>query len=244
VSPALANFLFETANFLLLAAALGWLLFKPVRGALDAERAGHEKAVAAAAQLRAEAESLAKESRAARDGAERDAAQVRAAILSTAKKEAEAILEAARQESAEERRTLLRELEAARQAEVEALADSAGQIAAESVRRLLLSLEAPALDLSLVRAACRALRTLPEPARRGALVESARPLGATERGLLQGTLGDSFKERTITELGAGLRVTTLAGQVDASAVAFAREAARAMHAVLTTEDADRRDEHA
>ena len=38
MSPTLANFIFETVNFLLLAAALGWVLYKPVRHALDAEQ--------------------------------------------------------------------------------------------------------------------------------------------------------------------------------------------------------------
>jgi len=38
VAPWVVNFLFETVNFLLLVGALGWLFFKPVGAALDAER--------------------------------------------------------------------------------------------------------------------------------------------------------------------------------------------------------------
>ena len=38
MAPWVANFLFEAVNFLLLAGALGWLFFRPVRTALDAER--------------------------------------------------------------------------------------------------------------------------------------------------------------------------------------------------------------
>ena len=37
MSPDLATFLFELVNFALLAGGLGWLFFRPVRKALDAE---------------------------------------------------------------------------------------------------------------------------------------------------------------------------------------------------------------
>ena len=40
MSPTLTTFLFEAANFLVLAAVLGWLFFKPVRQALADHRAG------------------------------------------------------------------------------------------------------------------------------------------------------------------------------------------------------------
>ncbi len=72
MSSALANFLFEAANFLLLAAALGWLLFKPVRRALDAERARHAREEDESKRLRAEAEVLAREARSAREAADRE----------------------------------------------------------------------------------------------------------------------------------------------------------------------------
>ena len=43
MSPTLSTFLFELTNFLLLAGLLGWLLFKPVRNALQ-ERQASENA--------------------------------------------------------------------------------------------------------------------------------------------------------------------------------------------------------
>lgn len=235
MSPALANFLFEAANFLLLAAVLGWVLFRPVRAALDRERAQHDKETEDSKRLRAEAESLATGARAARDAADRETAQKRAEILAAAQEEAARILENAKKTEATERATLLQELEQSREAEAAVLVEHVGRIAAESVRRLLLAISGPALELSLVRAACKGLRVLPESARRSATIESAHELEADAKGLLQEVLGAPCSVRTVRELGAGVRVTTPAGQIDASALSFSREAARAVSAVLAEE---------
>ena len=87
-------------------------------------------------------------------------------------------------------------------------------------------LPGPSLDLALVRAATRELASLPPAALRSGLVEVARPLEPEARSLLGGALGVSFEARVVEELGAGVRVTTSAGQVDATASALARRAAR------------------
>ena len=56
VSPTLTTFLFEAANFLVLAAVLGWLFFKPVRQALVDHREKFESDNRKATQKLAEAE--------------------------------------------------------------------------------------------------------------------------------------------------------------------------------------------
>lgn len=234
MSPWLANFLFEAANFLLLAAALGWLLFKPVRGALDRERERHAQEEEELKRLRSEAESQLKEAHAMREAADQEIADQRKELLESARKEAAQILEEARRTQAAERRTLERELAASRASEAAALSQVVGRMAGASVARLLADLEGPSLDLALVRAACTELLELPSSARGSAAVESAHPLDAESRRLLAGAIGEGFEERTVAELLAGVRVTTSAGQVDATALAVARQAARAVTASVGT----------
>jgi F-type H+-transporting ATPase subunit b len=228
VSPAFANFLFEAANFLLLAAALGWLLFKPVRSALDQERDRHVKEEAEQKRLRSEAGALSREARAAREAAERETTERRSRLLAAAQEEAAQIVEAARRAQAAEQATFRQELTTSRNAEALALAEEVGRIAAGSVTRLLEALQGPSLDLALVRAACVELQAIPEAARGAATVESAHPLDAEARGLLEQALGGGFSERTVAGLLAGVRVTTAAGQVDATALSLARHAAQAV----------------
>lgn len=226
MSPTVANFVFEAANFLLLAATLGWLLFKPVRRALDAERERHAKEAEEGRRLRAEAETLAGQAKAEQEAAERGAAERRAEALAEARREADKLLEEARKARAQERQRLDDELRATRAAQAEALAGAVGRIAAETVRSLLVSLEGPALDAALVRAACSRLSELPVAARASAQVEVARPLDAEATDLLAGALGRVLEARVVPELGAGVRVTTAAGQIDATAAGLAREAAK------------------
>lgn len=230
MSPALANFLFEAANFLLLAAGLGWLLFKPIRRALDDERERHTRQDEESKRLRAEAEELAKAARAARQAADREMTERRRETLEAARKEAAQLLEDARRAQATRRQTFEQELIASREAEAAALAALVGRIAAESVARLLATLHGPSLDAALVRGARAELDALPIAARSAALVESARELDDETREILAGVLGSEFKVRTVHELGAGVRVITAVGQVDATAVSLARLAARTVSA--------------
>ncbi|WP_338865013.1 hypothetical protein [Myxococcus stipitatus] len=240
MSPGLTNFLFEAANFLLLAAALGWLLFKPVRRALDAEQARHSQQEDEARRMRQEAEVLVRAARAEREAAARESDERRRALLESARREGAREAETARRAQAEERRRMERELLDWKDARAEELTETVGRIAAESVRGLLAALEGPALDLALVRAACVELGAVPVEARGAALVECARPLDAESRALLESVLGGALKERVVGELQAGVRVTTSAGQVDATAVAMARRAARALKRTSDAPEGDRR----
>ncbi|MGR9091611.1 MAG: ATP synthase F0 subunit B [Gammaproteobacteria bacterium] len=233
MSPAVANFLFEAVNFLLLAAALGWILFKPVRAALDRERQRQVTHDEEQVRLRAEAESLREEARAARENAEHESAARHDEVLAAARQEAARIVAEARRSEAEERRTFETELAHRHAGEAAALAEAVARIAGESVHRLLATLAGPDLDNALVQAACAELEPLSESDRATALVESARPLGAASRDVLEHALGGAFEHRVVGELGAGVRVTTAAGQIDATAVSIARQAA----ATLTVEGA-------
>ncbi len=236
MSPPVASFLFEVVNFVALVAALGWLFFRPVRAALEADRDRLAEERRAVAELREQAETLAREARAAREEREGETERRGAGILAAAEREAARIREEARQAVEAERRTVERELAAGRRAQASALADAIGRIAAASVHRLLESLDGPSLDLALVRGACEELRALPPAVREAAAVETARPLSPEARGALHDVLGTRFTERAVAELGAGVRVTTGAGQVDASALALARRAARDIVTVAAGEE--------
>ncbi len=231
MAPTLANFLFEAANFLLLAAVLGWVLFKPVRRVLDVERKRHEEEDQQSKRLRAEAEALAQEARRARQTAEQEAERRRREILGRAESEATQLREEARKKQRAERRAFEQELEASRSAEAAELASLVGGLAADAVRKLLETLPGPSIDIALVRAACHELEGIPAAARKSAQVESARALDDEAKKLLETALGSQFSERVVRELGAGVRVTTPAGQVDATALSFARHASRAVRDV-------------
>lgn len=225
MSPALANFLFEAVNFLLLAAALGWILFRPVRAALDREQQRQATHDDEQARLREEAESLRNEARAVRTNAEHEAAARRDELLAAASREADRIVAAARRDAANEQRAFEAELANRQAGEAAALTDTLARITADSVRRMLANLAGPDLDAALVRAACAEIEQLPSASRSGALVESARRLDPGSHELLEHALASPFEQRVVGELGAGVRITTSAGQIDATATAIARQAA-------------------
>jgi F0F1-type ATP synthase membrane subunit b/b' len=230
MTPALANFLFEAVNFALLAAVLGWILFKPVRRTLDRERERQIQNDKEQARLRAEAEALLEDARAAREHTDQETAKRREETLAAAREEATRFLEEARRSRMAERRAFEQELATRRAGEATALTEAVAHIASESVTELLASLEGPDLDAALTRAACAELKGLSASGRYSILVESAHRLSAEMRQLLEVAVGGAFEERVVAELGAGVRVTTPAGQIDATALSIARQAARTIAA--------------
>ncbi len=226
MSPALANFLVEAANFLVLAGVLGWLLFKPVRAALKAEQERRAEEETRSATTRDEANALLEQAKEANRGLQAELERRRAEMLEETRQEVADLKEQARRQHIAEERALEKKHEAALRAQSEHLADTLGRIAAASVRRLMDAVSGPSLDVALVRATCRELATIPEEARTGCVVESARPLDAESRQLLAAALGSAFEERTVPALGAGVRVTTAGGQIDGTSLNLAREAAQ------------------
>jgi len=237
VSSALANFLFEAGNFLLLAAGLGWILFRPIRRALDAERDRHNKEEEDQQRRHTEAEALAQQTRDAHQATVREAAARRDEALAAARQEAARLVDEARKAQTAEREVFQREQQSRREAEVLTLADTLGHIAGESVTRLLQTLDGPSLDDALIRAVCDELRAQPTAARGPVVLESARPLDDQAKALLQAVLPGGFEQRTVAELGAGVRITTAGGQFDGTAVSVARTAARAVTAAGGAPDA-------
>lgn len=233
MSPASANLVFEAANLLLLTGALGFLFFKPIRRALEAERRRRGELEREARTMRADAEALVGEAKRARERLTAELEERRAEALAATESEAARVANDAKRREAARREELERELEALRRGEAERVAETLGRVAAVSVRRLLDALDGPALDVALVRGVCGVLAELPDQAKSEAGVESARPLGDEAKKLLEEALGHLVEAREVPELGAGVRVTTSAGQIDGSALAIARQAAREVSAAAT-----------
>lgn len=239
MSPALANFLFEAANFVLLAGALGFLLFRPIRAALAAEEARHADMERTTAERRAEADRLLAQARTAQSALSVELDRARADALAETQAQIAAMQQSARVQQQLEQRAQAARLEAARRAQLQALADSVGEVAAASVSGLMNALPGPNLDAALCSAAARELTVLSAAERVGALVESARPLPQAALCELQALLPDLVEPRLLPELGAGVRVTTAgAGQIDCSARHLSQRLAHAAIEAIAREEVE------
>ncbi len=103
MSPTLTTFLFESANFLVLAFVLGWLFFKPVRQALVDRRAAFEAESEEAANKLTVANRRQQEIEAAHANLQSELDELRSQELEAAKQQAEQILSAARTAAERER---------------------------------------------------------------------------------------------------------------------------------------------
>jgi len=239
VSPTWVTFLFEAANFLLLAAVLGWFFFRPVRDALERRRAELESERSSAAQARAEAQRILEETRARREELEDSLESLRARVQHEADLERERLVASARAQMQREREALKGELALQRRAQSRSLVRDAALAAREIVVRLLDEMGGPDLEQSLLRNACRQLGGLNEAGYLGPIVvESARALdGDALAALVEAAKvrQEDVSHRVDSDLTAGLRVLTARGLVDVSAAGLAAEAERALVAGLEEE---------
>ena len=241
MSPTLATFLFELINVLLLIALLGWLFFKPVRAAFqakqDAEHQRRDELAARATEVERQRADLDHRLRAF----ETDMAQLRQAHLAAATQEAAAIRAQAHDAAAREREAVTRTFAQLERAQLDRLSAAVAATTRESVARLLATLSAPDLDVSLVHAACRQLAVLDGSSLGAVLIESAHPLGDAARAAVTAALdghAPSTQFRVVPDLGAGLRIVTSRGLIDASALGIAREAERMLTDALASESAE------
>jgi F0F1-type ATP synthase membrane subunit b/b' len=240
VSPTAATFLFEAANFLVLAAALGWFFFRPVQNALENRRAELEAERRQAADHLTEADRRLAEIEAQRRQFTASLDSLRVQAQEQAEREAERIMDGARAEGRHERERMKTELAALRRAHAKTAARDAAAAAREIVVRLLAHIGGPDLEPALVRAACRELRALAGRARLApALVEASQPLLDQTRALLAEALDcqpSEVRDRVVPELVGGVRVITSAGLVDASVAGLAAFAERALLARIDREE--------
>jgi len=229
VSPTLTTFLFEAANFLVLAAILGWLFFKPVRQALLDRRAKLEDEAAQAAQKLAEAEKIQQDIDARRAALQSELNELREQGRDAARKQAEEILSQARAAAEREREASVRLAARMSETQRDTLAEVAAAATAETVGRLLDQINSPDLQAALIASACQQLGSLPHGTITPVKIESAQPLSPQQRADLENALGPAAGQvdfRTADGLGAGVRISTGQGLVDASVsglVQFARQ---------------------
>lgn len=239
MSADLATFLFEAVNFALLAAALGWVFFRPVqeaietrRAALEAERRAAELDRSEAAQRLAEVETRRRELEASLDAQ-------RAAARHEAEAEVARSREAARRAAEEEAAAVRAGLATLRRGHAVQLARDAAGATRLLVERLLAEVGGPDLDLALVRAALRRWEGLSHARHGTVLVEAARPLSAAAHELLAGVLSAAGapppQVRIVPALVGGLRIATDAGLIDVSITGMGREVERELAARLERE---------
>ncbi|HTY16728.1 MAG TPA: ATP synthase F0 subunit B [Myxococcota bacterium] len=242
MSPSWATFLFEAANFLLLAALLGWLFFRPVRDALERRRAALETEEREAAEKRSEAERTLAEATARRRALETSLADLRERALREAEDERARLIAAAREQAQRERETFKAELVALRLDQAHAIALDAAAAAREIVVGLLERIDAPGLEDALLATVRRQITELAAGGPLGPLiVEAAAGLAPEALAALADAAKVSAAEvtqRFVPSLVAGLRVLTTRGLVDASAVGLAAQAERALVIELETEESE------
>ena len=236
MNPTLTTFLFEVVNFLLLAGVLGWLLFRPVRDALEKRRSDLQQQADDALHDREEAAGLLEETRKRHSELDSELNQRRVEAREAAQREADAIVATAREqagrdiESARHRAAHVERSQAERLSEV--IADSSTQ----TVRRLLEQINGPDLQQAFVREACREIEAFDGNSLAPVLIESAEELDDAQRQALLtslGPAGESATFRLVPDLKAGLRVATNRGLVDISASGLSAFAGRTLHRRLS-----------
>ena len=236
MSATWVTFLFEAGNFLLLAALLGWLFFRPVRDALERSRSELEAERTEIAEQRAQLAGELKQARTRRSEAGAELDEMRARVERQTAAERERLLAEARAEAGRELDRAERELAERRRAGAAALAQDAVFAASEVVRRLLERLDGPELEAATLEAAGRALERLREAGRLAPLVaESARELDPAALERLAGAAGLGAEELTARvdpDLLTGLRLITPQGVIDLSGRGLAEHSAQALAAEL------------
>lgn len=238
MSPTVTTFLFELTNFLLLAGLLGWLLFKPVRSALQARQVEQKRQAEELAARVAESDRQRADLEQRRRTFEDEMAKSRQRHVDAAEREATAIVAHAHENVEHERDAVRRGLVQLERAQVERLSVAVAVATRESVVRLLDMLSATDLDASLTQAACRQLQGLKGRALGPVLVESGRPLADSTHAAIAAALNGhapSAEFRLVPDLGAGLRITTAQGLIDTSSLGLAREAESLVRDALAAE---------
>ena len=178
VSPSLTTFLFEAANFLLLAAVLGWIFFRPVRAAIERRRAALETERRDGERARADAERQLVEAEARRREVEASFAPLRA----EARREADRKRGDARERpdpDGEERARLEAELAACARADARAGPRCRGR--PRTIVARLLAESRPGARGGARALRCRDLSSLRDAAALAPIVESARRSDADAR---------------------------------------------------------------
>lgn len=220
MSPTVTTFLFEAANFLVLAAVLGWLFFQPVRDAILRRSAALQQQSDDASKHLAEAQRLESEMELKLSDLETELDRRREQVKVAAEQQAELIVGNARETVRREMEISERHVDHLEQSKRANLARVIAETAGAAVNHLLRQLDQPDLDHALVAAACHEIQLLDGNSLSPVRIETARPMDQSDRDALKEALGDAAESaefHVVDDLGIGLRITTNHGLVDVSA---------------------------
>lgn len=229
MSPTLTTFLFEAANFLVLAAVLGWLFFRPVRDSLENRRVQQAKQANDAADKLAEAERIRSKIEHKYATLEQELENRRTKSRAAGEQQAALILQQARESARRESDAAKIQLAHLQRSQRERLARVIAETAATAIERLLIQIDQPQLRHFLTAAACREIRSFEGDSLAPVRIESAHPLDQVDRDTLVealGPAGESAEFHVIENLGMGLRISTNRGLIDASSAGLANFAER------------------
>lgn len=224
VDESLTTFLFELANFLALAAMLAWLFFKPVRAALESQRATAKGQAEQAAQKLAEAERMRGEIDLQRKALGVELEAMRTKQHEIAKQEAAQLVAEAKAQIERERAVLMREAVQMDTVQSAKIAQAVASVTHAALKRLFQQIEGPDLERSLISAACRELKAFSNTSLAPVTVETPESLDDELRQAIESSLGSSRKTATFRvapELGSGIRIATAHGLIDASVAGLA-----------------------
>ena len=237
--------MFEIANFVTLAAVLAWLFFKPVRKALEDQRAKAKLQEQEASEKLAAAERLRQEIESQRETLATELETMRIKAREAAKQEAEQIVAEGRAHVERELATLKRDALHIERAQTAKIARAVAVATHGTMKRFLEQMEGPELEQTLIKAACRQLKTFSNNSLAPVTVESATAIDEPSRQLIDSALGHAAKTadyRLDPELKGGLRISTAHGLIDASIAGLANFAEQSLSAEMESmirEESDR-----
>lgn len=235
MNDSLWTFVFQTANFVVLAALLAWLFFEPVRRALESQQAKGRRLEEDAERKLADAESHWQEVESQRRALASELEAMRDKVREKAKQEAEQILAEARARADQEQAALKRDALHIERAQLTKIARAVAGATHDAMQRLLRQMQGPELEQALLRTACREVQTLSNNSLAPVTVESAAPLDDEGQRLIRSSLRAAAKSvsfRVAPELDAGLRISTAHGLIDASAAGLAQFAEQSLAAEM------------
>lgn len=235
MSDSLWTFGFEIANFVGLAAVLAWLFFKPVRKALEDQRAKAKRKAEDATENLAAAERLRKDIESQHETLATELEAMRIKAREVAEHEAERIVAEGRSQMERERAKLKREKLHVAQAQTAKIARAVATATHTTLNRFFQQMEGPQLEQILIKAACRELQTFSNNSLAPVTVESATQIDDESLELIKSALGTAAKTadfRVVPELNGGLRISTAHGLIDASITGLASFAEQSLSAEM------------
>jgi len=247
VSDTLSNFLFQVVNFLILVGVLSWLLFRPVRAAIEKRRTQIAQQEEQAAEKLADAERSRKDIEQRKAGLDQELRQKREQAKEQAKQEADSIVAQARADAEHEREALKRQLATLEDARIERISRIVASVAGQAVGQLLQQIAGTDLEKALLQEACQRLQSFDGNSISPVVVESARELSAEERKAIQQAVKHDSEEisfRVNDDLKVGLRISTNRGLIDVSDSGLAEFAERMLASQLKSLSNNHQAKHA